>query len=111
MAVRPKRYISKGGRKVRAIKVTEKNYNDLPGWIDRNSTNLRAEPIAIVKISATGDESEHRVRLHLQGKGIRVARVGDYLLHVLEDDLRLTDATIYVVKGDVFEDKYIELKK
>jgi hypothetical protein len=111
MAVRPKRYESKGGRKIRAVKVTERNYDDLAGWIGRNATNLKANPVAVVKLSATGDETDHRVKLHLSGLGIRVARVGDYVAHVLEDDLTLTNGNLFIIKGDIFEGKYTEIKK
>lgn len=110
MAVRTKRYQSRGGNKVRAIKVTERNYNDLPAWLDRNSKNLKAAPVAVVNISETGDESNHRIRLHIAGKGIRVVRVGDYVFHVLNDDLSLSDPNLYILKGDDFESKYAEIK-
>jgi len=112
MAVRPKRYESRGGNKVRAIKVTERNVVDLINWIGRNATNVKMENSqAVIKVAAGGDESNHRVRLHIVGKGIRVARVGDYVFHVLNDDLSLSDGSLYILQGDIFEDKYTEIKK
>lgn len=110
MAIRTKRFISRGGNKVRAVKITEKNYHELAIWIGNNANNLKAGPIAIEKVSARGDISEQRIKLHILGKGIRVPRVGDYVFHVLEDDLKLTDGRIRVMKGSDFEFKYDELK-
>lgn len=112
MAIRPKRYESRGGRKIRAVKVTERNYEELSRWAVANGTNvIKSAPTHTE--SPEGDISNHRIRLHLAHKGIRVARVGDYLLHILEDDLSLADGTLHVMKGYVFESpgKYTEIKK
>jgi hypothetical protein len=115
MAVRPKRYISQGGRVVSAVKLTEANYNDAADWANNNSVNLTAGTESIVKLSATGDESNHRVRLRIKGKGIRVARVGDYIAYVVADNGKgrfiPVDKHVFILKGKIFEDKYTEIKK
>lgn len=112
MSVRPKRYESRGGRKVRAIKVTERNYKELINWIGRNATNVKMETSsATVTVTRTGEDVNPRLRLHIWHKGIRVARVGDYVFHVLNDDLSLTDGALYLLKGEDFEEKYTEIKK
>lgn len=112
MAIRTKKYESNGGRNVRAVKVTERNFQDLVGWVIRNSENVNPnKSVASAHVNKRGDVSNQRLRLHIDGKGVRVARVGDYVFHELADNGKPLDGILYILKGDVFEDKYTEIKK
>lgn len=100
--VRPKKYVSAGGRIVRGIKVTEKNYAEIVNWIDAKGGTAEA----IVDVAAkTGDLSGHRVKIRTP-KGIRVARVGEWV--ATELDAKNQPTTFFVFKDD-FDAKYTAL--
>jgi len=94
MAIRTKKYISKGGRVIKGVKVNEKNIVDVANWAAKVKSG-----VARVKISKSGDESNHRVAVGTP-RGIRVAHVGDFV--VFDEET----FTINVVKGDLFVTKY-----
>ena len=77
MSVKHLKYTNKTtGETVRAIKVTEKNYQNVAKWADSYSDTFGE---AVVKIDKNGDESQHRVRVYTK-KGWRVTRVGEYVI-------------------------------
>jgi len=77
----------KGGDKyTRGVRVTEKNYVELTGWASKYAKNATA----VVHVAANGDESDHKIQLHIPHLGIRVARVGDVLVLVEGEDLYVT---------------------
>ena len=104
--VRPKKYVSQGGRLVRAIEVTEKNYVQVHNWIEKH---LPGKSSAIQNVSKTPgadgktfDVSNHRVRVHTP-KGIRVAKVGEHVVGELND--KGVPVVFWVFKDD-FAKKY-----
>lgn len=107
MPIRTKKYISRGGRKVRAVKVTEKNYLELAKWASK-APNVRTST-NVEKILPSGDIVGHRVKLHLEHVGIRSVPVGDYLvLHVFEDGR--VDKDLQVSRASLFNEKFAEDK-
>lgn len=100
-----KTYISKNqDSKVRAIKVTEKNYVGAKDWVG-SFKNSKGEPTPVeasFKLNQkTGDVSEHKVRVRAP-KGWRVAKPGDYLV-------RHNDVEGYwfeVIKAEAFAEVY-----
>lgn len=93
-AVRPKKYKLGNGAEVLAIQVTESNYVNIAIWT-KNPRDL-----AMAKQGATeNDLSEQRVRINTPF-GKRTAHIGDWVYRNLED------GQYYVVKNDVFEEKF-----
>jgi uncharacterized Zn-binding protein involved in type VI secretion len=89
--VNTKTYKDNAGETTKAVQVTEKNFVGLGDWTNGD---------AIVKYNKKGEGSDHRVKLQTV-KGVRVARVGDY---IVRGDTRLK--TFYVVKKDDFEGRW-----
>lgn len=89
--VTTKLYKDNAGETTKAVQVTEKNVVGLGSWVNGD---------AIIKYNRKGEASDHRVKLQTV-KGIRVARVGDY---IVRGDTRLK--TFYVVKKDDFEARW-----
>ena len=100
ITIRPKKYISHGGRLVKAIKVTEKNYVQVFNWVDK--FNARENNAALSHVADDGDVSRQRVRVHTP-KGIRVANVGEWVTGELND--KGLPVAFWVFKDD-FDKKY-----
>jgi hypothetical protein len=89
--VKTKNYKDNAGETTKAVQVTEKNVVGLGNWTNSD---------VIIKYNKKGEASQHRVRVETP-KGLRVAKVGDY---IVRGDTRLK--TFYVVKKDVFEGRW-----
>jgi len=89
--VKTKNYKDNAGETTKAVQVTEKNLVGLGNWTNGE---------ALLEITKKGEERNHRVRVETP-KGIRVAKVGDY---IVRGDTRLK--TFYVVKKDIFEGRW-----
>ena len=108
MAIRTKAYRSKAGgnREVRAVRISEKNWEELAAYIDRNGGIANASAY----VTKDGDLLNHTIRVYQQnpntkwkGRGWRVARVGDWIVKNEEGEFSR-------VKDDVFEAEYALVK-
>ena len=78
MSVKHLKYTNRvTGETVRAIKVTERNYQKVAEWADSYSDTF-GEALETVSLK-TGDVSNHRVKIYTK-KGWRVAKVGEYVV-------------------------------
>lgn len=108
MAIRTKEYRFKAGgnRRVRALRITEKNYVELSAYINRNGGESEALDLRL----DNGDLVNQRIRIKQMNhmpKGSkrdwRLARVGDFIV-------KYEDGSFARVKDDVFEAEFVLTK-
>lgn len=108
MAIRTKEYRFKAGgnRRVRAIRITEKNFIEISSYINRNGGQAEALWLTL----KSGDVANHRIRIKQMNhmpKGSkrdwRLARVGDFIVKYEDDSFAR-------VKDDVFEAEFVLTK-
>lgn len=103
MAIKTQKYkaISKAsGQKIRAVRVTERNYLELAKWAGKAPNIISATNLE--KIVDGHDITDQRVRLHVAGLGVRVVRVGDYIFKNVTDEGKVTSEA-YPAKAADFE--------
>lgn len=105
MAIRTKeyRFTAGGNRRVRAIRVTEKNLAELVAYVNRNG----GEALGLADTHPeTGDVTNHKIRIKQMNhtasgskRDWRVARVGDFIV-------KHENGEFERVKDDEFEAKF-----
>lgn len=102
MAVSHKKFRNAAGEEVRAIRVTERNYINVMNWVSDTKSNHDHKAVAIEHVSKDGDVSNQRIKLHVHGVGIRVARVGDWIIRTAKDGV----GYVFKVGKDEFPANY-----
>jgi hypothetical protein len=84
--------------KIRAIKVTERNYVSAKDWAGKWT-----DAEASIKVGPQGDVTNHKVRVKTK-KGWRVAKPGDYIVKFANE----ADGGLHiaVIKHDEFIERY-----
>lgn len=85
---------------VLAIKVTERNLISTKDWIAKFTDD---QVVAIMKVDAKGDVSDHRIKVKTP-KGWRVARVGEFVVrhfnyHPVDKPFEAGDPIYYFTVG------------
>lgn len=102
MAVSHKKFRNADGKEVRAIRVTERNYSNVGNWVDETKTTYDTKVISKVHVDKSGDLSDHRISLRVPNQGIRVARVGDWIVRDAKEGVGI----YFRVAKDEFEKEF-----